>query len=53
MPITQQKAENQTLKTDCSAFCPVCGADLYFTENECICKNKECSWSCKECKKED
>jgi hypothetical protein len=36
-------------KKTCSAFCPQCGADLYYLDSECICKNKECSWSCLNC----
>jgi len=35
-----------SIKIACNAFCPHCGADLYYLDNECICKNKDCSWSC-------
>jgi hypothetical protein len=43
--------KNQANTSDCYAFCPACGTDLYYRDNECICKNKECSWSCKACQK--
>ncbi len=33
----------------CTAFCPVCGADLYYLDGECYCKNSDCSWSCGGC----
>lgn len=38
-----------SIKIACNAFCPHCGADLYYLDNECICKNKDCSWSCLNC----
>jgi len=37
-------------KVHCTALCPKCGADLYYFEKECICKNKKCSWTCGGCK---
>jgi hypothetical protein len=37
---------------DCVAYCPRCGADLTFIDNECICK-KECGWHCQGCKEDD
>ncbi len=37
----------------CTAFCPLCGSDLVFQDNECICKNKDCGWHCGGCKTED
>lgn len=33
----------------CTAFCPKCGADLYFLDGECYCKDKECNWTCGGC----
>ena len=55
MSLAQQKADTQAaqlIKVDCTAFCPKCGADLYYLGDECICKNKDCSWVCQECKEE-
>lgn len=46
---TQEK--NQTKPCDCHAFCPICGSDLYYQNKECICKNKDCSWTCNLCHK--
>lgn len=37
----------------CVAHCPKCGSDLAFIENECICKNPKCGWSCEGCKEDD
>ena len=37
----------------CTAVCPICGSDLSFQDNECICKNKACSWHCEGCKSKD
>ncbi|MGF7057677.1 hypothetical protein [Brassicibacter mesophilus] len=42
--------ENNQLE-HCTAFCPICGSDLYYLDGECYCKNKECSWSCGGCEK--
>ena len=33
----------------CTALCPVCGSDLYYLGNECVCKNKDCDWHCGGC----
>ncbi|WP_352420786.1 hypothetical protein [Proteiniborus sp.] len=33
----------------CTAFCPLCGTDLYFLDGECYCKNSTCNWSCGGC----
>jgi len=41
------------IEKKCTAICPLCGSDLSFMDNECICKNKECSWHCDGCKSED
>ena len=43
--------ENGEIK--CTAVCPVCGSDLSFQDNECICKSKSCSWHCTGCKSHD
>ena len=40
------------MKAECSAFCPKCGADLYFLAGVCYCKNKECDYTCDKCKQE-
>ncbi len=45
--------ENRNGHEDCTAFCPICGSDLVFQDNECICKNKDCGWFCDGCKTED
>lgn len=37
----------------CVAFCPQCGADLMFVDNECICKTKDCGWFCDGCREDD
>lgn len=50
--LSMNKTSDNTQVT-CTAFCPVCGNDLVFQDNECICKNKECSWHCTGCKTED
>lgn len=39
-------------KTDCSAFCPKCGTDLYYAHGVCYCKNKDCNYKCEKCRKE-
>ncbi len=44
-----QKHEPQITTHTCHAFCPLCGTDLYYQDNECTCKNKECSWTCNNC----
>ncbi len=40
-------------KTHCTAFCPICGSDLYIMPTQCVCKNKNCNWRCKGCASED
>lgn len=45
-------APDGTKKVHCTPFCPKCGSDLYYFENECICKNKECNWTCGGCQDE-
>ena len=40
------------MKKECSAFCPKCGADLYYLHGVCYCKNKECDYTCDKCEKE-
>ena len=37
-------------KAHCTAFCPKCGSDLYFIDKECMCKDKNCCWTCGGCK---
>ncbi len=39
-------------RSECSAFCPECGADLYFLDGVCYCKNKACAYKCDNCKQE-
>lgn len=39
-------------KAECTAFCPQCGADLYFVGGMCYCKNRECDYTCDHCKRE-
>lgn len=50
---TPNDKDKTALKNDprehCTAFCPECGSDLYYFDNECICKNKECNWTCGSC----
>ena len=40
-------------KEHCTAFCPKCGTDLYYIDSECVCKNKDCNWSCGGCDNTD
>ncbi len=42
----------QPPKTECSAFCPKCKADLYFLDGICYCKNPECDYKCDKCRTE-
>lgn len=39
-------------KDECTSTCPVCGWDLSFQDNVCICKNKNCGWHCDKCRTE-
>lgn len=39
--------EKQENKQHCYAFCPECGSDLYFYNEECFCKKDDCDWHCK------
>lgn len=39
-------------KAECSAFCPICGSDLFFLKGVCYCKNEKCNYKCDQCKKE-
>lgn len=45
--------ENKNLHGECSPVCPVCGEDLSFQDNTCVCKNKACGWSCSKCRDDD
>jgi transcription initiation factor IIE alpha subunit len=45
----EKKGTGQSKKVHCTAFCPKCGSDLYYFESQCMCKNKECNWSCGGC----
>jgi len=47
---TNTKDDKKSIE-HCTAFCPKCGSDLYYLDNECICKNKKCNWSCGGCSK--
>jgi|GEM_PF-3197708 len=49
----ETKKEANAGKEHCTAFCPKCGSDLYYFERHCICKNKECSWTCEGCLEEN
>jgi len=37
----------------CTAYCPECKSDLAQIDGTCVCKNKDCGWSCTDCKEED
>ncbi|MGF7059347.1 hypothetical protein [Brassicibacter mesophilus] len=43
-----KKVNNIGVK-NCTAFCPWCGADLYYLDGQCHCKNNECEWTCESC----
>jgi len=51
--VSMEKMKNKEVnkeKVHCTAFCPLCGSDLYYYDNECICKNRDCRWTCGGCK---
>ena len=52
MTLTVENTSTNESLYKCQAFCPVCGTDLSYDgyDNECICKSKECSWTCENCK---
>ncbi|WP_165000742.1 hypothetical protein [Xylanivirga thermophila] len=50
--INKPYGEKKQDKKHCTAFCPECGSDLYYLENQCICKNKNCNWTCSGCKED-
>lgn len=39
----------ESIKKECSAFCPKCGSDLYFLHGICYCKSKNCDYQCNKC----
>ncbi len=48
-----EKTKQENEKVHCTAFCPKCGTDLFIMGKECMCKNKECSWSCGGCAEDE
>lgn len=52
MPENDNTSVTKERKLDCTPFCPICGSDIAYLGNECICKNKDCNWHCDDCKTE-